>query len=96
MQAIVTKFLSPTNTLGARIKATCDAARCDARSVTIPFDHSAPYGHGPHDIAAAHLIRLLGWDRLELYGPWTRGRLPGGGYVYVAPGRTPDDATLAV
>ena len=42
MQAIKTKFIGPTNTRGARIKASCEAGE-----VTIPY----PYGL---DVIAAH------------------------------------------
>lgn len=74
MQAIVTKYLGPTNTRGARIKATADAG-----SVTVGYDHSA---HNAHDVAVVALREKLGWA--GEYGDMIRGSLPGnGGYVYV-------------
>ena len=72
MQAIITKYLSPTNTRGARIKATASAG-----SVTIPF----PYELGlyeRHEKAALALCAKLGWD-FELTG----GDLPDGSTVFV-------------
>jgi hypothetical protein len=46
-QAIITKFLGPTNTRGARIKATCWHG-----SVIVPYDYSA---FRPHRVAAQAL-----------------------------------------
>ena len=45
-QAIATRYLCPTNTRGARIRATCDRA-----SITISF----PYGNG---LAEAHAVAV--------------------------------------
>lgn len=70
-QAITTKYLGPTDTRGARIKATCDAG-----SLTVPYDHAldAP---GNHREAAKALAVRLNWP----------GRYAGGGtkegYVFV-------------
>ena len=64
-QAIITKFLSPTNTKSSRIKATCYA-----KSITISYDHT---DKNPHATAAASLIRETGW-----YGRWVSGCLPKG------------------
>jgi len=72
MQAIITKYLSPTNTRGARIKATASAG-----SVTIPF----PYELGlyeRHEKAALALCAKLGWD-FDLVG----GDTPNGSTVFV-------------
>ena len=56
MQAITTKYLSPTDTKGARIKATCDAG-----SITIGFPHGAPSVEAANAEAAMALVRELGW-----------------------------------
>lgn len=55
MQAIVTKYLGPTNYRGARVKATCDAG-----SVTLSWDH-ALNPEGNHRVAANHLAFVNGW-----------------------------------
>ena len=75
MQAIITKYLGPTNYHGARIKATCQAG-----SVTVPFDYAAKE---PHDVAAIALRAKLGWEK-DSYGRMVRGALPDGkGNCYV-------------
>jgi hypothetical protein len=51
MQAIVTKFLAPTNHKGARIKATAAAG-----TVTINFDYEAG-DFGSHLLAANALLK---------------------------------------
>ncbi len=74
MQAIVTKYLPPTNTRGARIKATAEAG-----SVTIPFPYDIN-GQAAHQVAAQALADRFDWGRKYL-----GGSLPGGaGYVFVA------------
>ena len=66
MQAIVTKYIGPTDTKGSRIKAWCDAG-----SITVGYSHGS---HDPHDIAAAALIRKLGWN--DNGQTWVGGGLP--------------------
>lgn len=56
MQAIITKFVNPTDHKGARIKATCDAG-----SITIPYPHELGEGSKAHALAAMALVRKLGW-----------------------------------
>jgi hypothetical protein len=74
MQAIVTKYLSATNTKGARIKATCDAG-----SITIPYPHELS-GEAVHEAAAMALVAKLEWKSDE----WVCGGLPNqAGYVFV-------------
>lgn len=76
MQAIVTKYLSPTNTKGSRIKATCAAG-----SITVDF-HSIDALHyeDRHQKAADMLREKLGWgDR----GGLVSGGLPNGDYCHV-------------
>lgn len=64
MQTIRTRYLPPTNTLGARLKALCEAG-----SVTVS------YGYGEtrdeHARAALTLLAKLGWG-----GDWAMGPLP--------------------
>lgn len=83
MQAIVTKYINPTNTKGARIKATCDAG-----SITIPFEYAGTEEQ-THAAAAMALVRKLGWENHggasdRGNGAWTVGSLPGQtGYCFV-------------
>ena len=73
-QAILTKFLGPTDHRGARVKATCDAG-----SVTIAWD----YAHDPvrnHELAAEALCKKLGWAY-----PMVQGGI-GNGYAFVFTG----------
>ena len=61
-QAIETKYLGPTNTKGARVKASCQVG-----SVTIPWDHALdPVAN--HAAAARALIRKWGWDQIVIDG----------------------------
>ncbi len=54
-QAIVTKYLGPTNHRGARVKATCQA-----RSITVAWD-SAKDAEDNHYAAALELALKLEW-----------------------------------
>jgi hypothetical protein len=71
MQAIVTKYLGPTNYRGARIKATCNA-----KSITVSRDRGLNISAN-HAAAARELALQLGWltDGWELRS----GSLPGMG-----------------
>lgn len=73
MQAIQTKFISPTNFRGARIKATAAAG-----SITIPYPYELS-GQACHRAAAEALCAKLGWN----YGPLIGGCLSSGDYVFV-------------
>jgi hypothetical protein len=73
MQAIVTKFLSPTNVKHARVKATCQAG-----SVTLSWDH-ALNPEANHRTAAMALVKKQDW----FYGDWIGGGLPDGNMVWV-------------
>jgi len=53
-QTITTKYLGPTETKGARIKAVTFGGT----SVTVPFD----YNGDPHNIAMIALRDKLGWN----------------------------------
>lgn len=78
MQAIVTKYIGPTDTKGARIKATCDAG-----SITIDYPHELS-GDDVHAKAAMALVRKLGWDDAMREKSWACGSLPNqNGYVFV-------------
>lgn len=86
-QAIETKYLCPTNTRGARIKATCARA-----SLTVPYPHDLDESER-HAYAAAQLVAKFVAIDAKLYGtpaeknPWNRPRvigcLPTGAYAHV-------------
>lgn len=83
MQAIVTKYLGPTNYRGSRVKATCQAG-----SLILPWDDALDV-EANHDMAASALRTKLGWD-LNVHGEragtrkMCRGALPDNtGNVYV-------------
>ena len=80
MQAIVTKFLAPTNHKGARIKATAAAG-----TVTINFDYEAG-DFGSHLLAANALLKKLNWEQngITIAGS---GMLPDGNYCHVLQGK---------
>jgi hypothetical protein len=75
-QAILTKFLAPTNTKGKRVKAWCAAGE-----ITIAWDHA----FGPernHEAAAYHLVAKTNWP--DGWRGWKQGALPdGSGYCFV-------------
>jgi hypothetical protein len=76
MQAIVTKCISPSDTKGSRIKATCDAG-----SITIPYPHALS-GDAVHAKAAMALVHKMGWHADSR--SWACGGLPNqAGYVFV-------------
>lgn len=73
-QAISTRYYGPTNTKGARIKASCDAGTlwCDWLHEMSPFNN--------HAAAAEDLVQKLGWR-----GNWVAGSTRDG-YVFVYAG----------
>lgn len=74
-QAIVVKFLAPTNHRGSRLVATAEAGR-----VIVPWDYAKDVTD--NEIAAAKaLASKYGWQ-----GAWVGGRLPGaaGGAVFTS------------
>ena len=72
-QAIVTKYLRPTDCRGSRVKATAQAG-----SVTVEWDDALDADEN-HGRAAAALARKFGWK-----GRLIGGGLPSGtGNVYV-------------
>jgi len=72
-QAIVTKFLGPTNTKGSRVRAVCDAA-----SVTVGWDHRLNQAEN-HYAAMVKLCNKLGWPRDRQGAGMPRN----GGYCWV-------------
>ena len=78
-QAIVTRYIAPTNTRGARIKATAAAG-----SVTIGYDEAGSTPEERHYAAAQKLAAKMGWDNPAHYGPFVAGGMPDArGYVFV-------------
>lgn len=71
-QAIQTKYHGPTNRIGARVSARCDAGR-----IMVSWDNKLN-ADGNHRKAAETLAAKLGWTQ-KLVG----GGLPGGGYAFV-------------
>jgi len=68
MQAITTKYLGPSVTRGARIKATCSGG---GLSVTIPRDFARDLNID-HAAACRALCQRLGWTG-RLVGGHTKG-----------------------
>ena len=64
-QAIVTKFIGPTNFRGSRVKATAAAG-----TVTVSWDHSLNPEQN-HSLAAETLATKYNWQ-----GSWYGGGLP--------------------
>jgi hypothetical protein len=87
MQAIQTKYLCPTNSSGARIKATCDRG-----SMTVEWDHALNPEQN-HRMARVRLVARFADEDKAKYGsplnenPWSRmmvqGQLPDGSYAHV-------------
>ena len=72
MIAIETKYLGPTNNLGARVKAWTETGH----RITVGYPHEARQGAEAHSVAALALARRLGWTG-ELVAGATRT-----GYVF--------------
>lgn len=75
-QAIVTRFMGPTNYNGSRV-----LARCDAKRVVVPWSYELDT-EANHLVAARTLALQLGW--LEGDPPWylDGGSLPIPGWDY--------------
>ncbi len=58
-QAIVTKYMGPTDFRGARVKATCDAG-----TFTMSWDHELNASEN-HMLAATALANKFGWITSE-------------------------------
>ena len=76
MQAIQTRYLSPTNSRDARIKAWAAAG-----SITIPYPHELS-GQACHRAAAEALVVKLGWNA-PYYGGLLGGQLKNGDYTFI-------------
>jgi len=77
MQAIVTKYLGPTNYRGSRV-----TARCQAKRITVSWDDALGSDEN-HDVAARMLAESLGWLS-DTHGELVGGGLPDGrGNCYV-------------
>jgi hypothetical protein len=75
LQAITTKHIGPSNTRGARVKATAAAG-----SVTVAWDHALDERQN-HTAAAHTLANKMQWE-----GLYVGGGLPDcSGYVFVQP-----------
>lgn len=90
MQAIITRFLGPTNFRGSRYKASCDAG-----TIIVSADHGLNAEQN-HIAARAALCCKIAKANHEKYGkhghdvakdPWLRpmvcGQIPSGEYVHV-------------
>lgn len=71
-QAIITKYLGPTNNRGSRIKATCAA-----KSVTVGYKSELSSSEN-HRQAAQKLADSLNWGNYSL-----GGSLPDGRYCFI-------------
>jgi len=69
MQAIITKWIGPTNHRGDRIKATASAG-----SVTVPYER-ATNTEGAHRVAAVAFCAKFGWDFDHVSGDLPDGSL---------------------
>lgn len=79
MQAIVTKYLAPTNHHGARVKATCDTGSDRPFTATVAWDYALSTPDN-HRAAAVEVCRLRGYNP-----PAHRATMPGGwDYVFLA------------
>jgi hypothetical protein len=85
MQAIQTRYIGPSNTKDARVKAWCERG-----SVTVSYPHELS-GAAVHRAAVDALIAKFVTDDAARYGceknPWqsdyVTGALPGGDYCHV-------------
>lgn len=66
-QAIITKYIGPTNIKGGRIKAMTGNGK---HSLTIGYPHESS---NPHAVAAVALARKLGWTGALIEGGTATG-----------------------
>jgi len=66
MQAIRTRYIAPTNTRGARVKADIHAVTA---TVTRPWDDSLTAEQN-HKYAALLLTQKVGWQYFDWFGAW--------------------------
>lgn len=96
MQAIISKYVSPTNYRGARVKASCERG-----SITLSWPDELS-GEAVHVWAKDQLITRFVKEDAERYAskenPWTRptvcGQIPSGEYVHVFTGHPQGNARL--
>ena len=91
MQAIVTRYLGPTNTRPSRIVAQCERGKLVASYDSLPCGDMS--GEGAHISAARLLCERFAQEDASLYAspiatsPWLRplvtGGLPDGSYAHV-------------
>lgn len=86
MQAIITKYVPPTNTKPGRVKATCERG-----SLTVSWDHGLDDGANHRAVCDALCLRFDVEDEKKYgskFGPhsWGRskasGQIPSGEYVF--------------
>lgn len=87
MQAIITKYVPPTNTKPSRIKAVCERG-----SITSSWDHGLGVAENHFAVADLLVSKFIGED-VAKYGtppaknPWGKtramGQIPSGAYVHV-------------
>lgn len=89
MQAIETRYFGPTNTLGSRIKASCERG-----SITVQWDYSLGIRDN-HRAAVVRLLAKFAQEDVAKYGESTKahhwgefvsGALPDGGFAHVLTG----------
>jgi len=86
-RAIITKYLSPTNTKGSRIKATLPNSNW---SVTVPYDHSYSY-EMVHFEAVKALVKKYGLN--WVFTPLRCASLDhGDSYVFLSAGMIDSDS----
>ena len=76
-QGIETKYLNPSDTQGARMKATCLAG-----SIIIGFDHALSLAEN-HAKVAQHLVEKLGWHETERTCDLVGGQLKSANYAWI-------------
>lgn len=76
MQAIVTRYISPSNTRGTRIKATASAG-----SIVMGYKYALGI-EGNHEAACQLLREKFGWIGAA-YGTHHGGQVANGDYVWV-------------
>lgn len=74
-QAIETKYMSPTNFKGSRVKAECAAG-----SVMLHWDYALNVEEN-HFKAAWELVKKLGWNKTSRVVDLNMGQLKNGNYV---------------
>lgn len=87
MQAIITKYIGPTNSRGARVSAKCERGKI---FFSYPYELS---GEAVHRAAVEALVNKFADEDAKQYGtpkdrnPWLRsfvsGQIPSGEYVHV-------------